>query len=158
MNEYDSGSGARSQKRNVRHSLDDKIQYSLRAEEQLLQSISSHASLPKVLNEISSALDFQIGNVVSLITLPGDDPSELAATAMNAAQFGLHTFCSEGITAENDELLGFLEVYCSVPREPTAEEAELIERAKCLAAIAIKQNEASQGARKRVVEWPDSKN
>ena len=37
-------------------------------DEQLLQSISSHASLPKVLNEICSALDFQIGNVVSLIT------------------------------------------------------------------------------------------
>ncbi len=144
MNEYDFGAGARSQKRNALGGLDDKIQYLLRTEEQLLQSISSHASLPKVLNEICSALDFQIGNVVSLITLPGDDPSDLAAIAMNAARFGLHTFCSEDVAVESDELLGFLEMYCSVPRDPTAEEVQLIERAKCLAAIAIKRhNEAS---------------
>jgi hypothetical protein len=165
MNEYDSGSGARPQKRDGHPSLEDKIQYLLRAEEQLLQAISSHASLPKVLNEICSALDFQIGNVISLITLPGDDPSDLAAIAMNAAHFGLHTFCSGGVDAENDERLGFLEMYCSVPRQPTAEEVQLIERAKCLAAIAIKRhNEASDqdnggghgnlGARKRVLEWP----
>jgi len=144
MNEYDSGPDARPQKRNALGGLDDKIQYLLRTEEQLLQSISSHASLPKVLNEICSALDFQIGNVVSLITLPGDDPSERAAIAMNAAHFGLHTFCSESVAAENGELLGFLEMYCGVPRDPTAEEMQLIERAKCLAAIAIKRhNEAS---------------
>jgi hypothetical protein len=169
MNEHDSGSGTAPQKRNAHRSLDDKIQYLLRAEEQLLQAISSHASLPKVLNEICSALDFQIGNVVSLITLPGDDPSDLAAIAMNAAHFGLHTFCSEGIAAENDEVLGFLEMYSSVPREPTAEEVQLIERAKCLAAIAIKRhNEASHqdnggertnpAAPKRVLEWPASRN
>jgi hypothetical protein len=169
MNEYDSGSGSTPQKRNAHRSLDGETQYLLRAEEQLLQSISSHAPLPKVLNEICNALDFQIGNIVSLITLPGDDPSDLAAIAMDAAHFGLHTFCSEGVTAENDELLGFLEMYCSVERDPTAEEVQLIERAKCLAAIAIKRhNEASdqddggghgnQGARKRVLEWPASRN
>ena len=169
MNEYDSGSGATPQKRNPHRSLDDKIQYLLRAEEQLFHAISSHASLPKVLNEICSALDFQIGNMVSLITLPGDDPSDLAAIAMNTAHFGLHTFCSEGIAAENDELLGFLEMYCSVPRSPTAEEVQLIERARCLAAIAIKRhNEAgdqddgggrrNQGAQKRALEWPASRN
>ena len=169
MNEYDFDSGTRSQKRNAHRSLDGKTQDFLRAEEQLLQSISSHASLPKVLNEICSALDFQIGNVVSLITLPDDDPSELADVAMNAARFGLHVFCSEGITAENDELLGFLEMYCSVPRNPAAEEVQLIERAKCLAAIGIgRHNQASdqdngggrrnQGVPKRVLEWPGSRN
>jgi hypothetical protein len=169
MNEYDSGSGAGPQKRNAHRSFDDKIQYLLRAEEHLLQSISSHASLPKVLNEICSALDFQIGNVVSLITLPGDDSSELAAIATNAEHFGLHTFCSEGIAGENDELLGFLEMYCSVRRDPTTEEVQLIERAECLAAIAIKRrNETShqdngggrrnQATQKRVLEWPASRN
>jgi hypothetical protein len=169
MNECDFGSGATPQKRNAHSSLDGKTQYLLRSEEQLLQSISSHASLPKVLNEICSALDFQIGNVVSLITLPGDDPSELAAIATNAARFGLHTFCSEGVGAENDELLGFLEMHCSVPRNPTAAEVQLIERAKCLAAIAIKRhNEASHqdngderrnpAVPKRVLEWPASRN
>jgi GAF domain-containing protein len=102
-------------------------------------------------------------------SLPGNDPSELAAIVMNAARFGLHTFCSEGVTAENDELLGFLEMYSSVPRDPTDEDLQLIERAKCLVAIAIKRhNEAShqdnggerrnQGVRKRVLEWPVSRN
>ena len=168
MNEYDSGSGGTPQKRNAHRSLDGKTQYLLSAEEQLLQSISSRAPLPKVLNEICSALDFQIGKMVSLITLAGDAPGELAAIAMNAAHFGLHTFCSEGIAAENDELLGFLEMYCAVPRNPTAEEVQLMERAKCLAAIAIERhNEAShqdngggrrnQTTRKRALEWPASR-
>jgi len=169
MSEYDSGSGPTPQKGNPRRSPDDRMRYFLRGEEQLLQSICSHASLPRVLNEICSALDFQIASVVSLITLPDDDPSGLAAIAMNAARFGLHTFCSEGITTENDELLGFLEMYSSVQRDPTAEEVQLIERAKCLAAIAIKRhNEAShegnggvrrdEGAQKRVPEWSAFRN
>jgi len=169
MNEYDLGSGAKPEKRNAHRSSDDKIQYLLRAEEQLLQSISSHVSLPKVLNEICSALDFQIGNVVSLITLPDNDPGELADLAMNAARFGLHTFCSEGVMAENDDLLGFLEMYSSVPRDPTAEEVQLIERAKCLAAIAIEREdepghhgncrkEGHRVSRGRLLEWPASRN
>jgi hypothetical protein len=146
---------------------EDKIQYLLSAEEQLLQSISTGAPLPGVLNGICSALDFQIGNVVSLISLPEDDPSELAA--MDAAFFGLYTFCSEGVVAENNELLGSLEMYCSSPRSPSPRESQWIERAKCLAAIAIKldQEPAHQGhcglrenrpARGRVHEWPVSMN
>jgi GAF domain-containing protein len=107
--------------------------------------------------------------VVSLISLPGDDAGELAAIAMNAALFGLHTFCSEGIIAENGELLGSLEMYSGVPRSPSAGEVQFIERAKCLAAIAIEHhNEAgrvgSRGvpgnrpARGRVLDWPTSMN
>jgi len=169
MNEHDFGSRDRAQKRKAHRHLDDKIQYLLSAEEQLLLSISTRAPLPKVLNEICSALDRQIGNVVSLITLPGDRPSNLAAMAMNAALFGLYAFCSEGVVAENDELLGSLQTYCSVPRSPSAGEFQLIERAKCLAAIAIKRhNEADhqgnrgtperQPVRGRVLEWPASMN
>ena len=151
--------------------LDDKIQYLLSAEGQLLQSISARAPLPKILNEICSALDSQIGNVVSLISLPGDDASELAGIAMNAALFGLHTFCSEGVVAENDGLLGSLEMYCSVPRSPSASEFQLIERAKCMAAIAIKRHHeaghhdddgccthGNRPVRGRVLEWPVSTN
>ncbi len=169
MNKYDFGAGATPQKRNAQGGLDDKIQYSLRAEEKLLQSISAHAPLPKVLNEICSALDFQIGNVVSLIFLPGDDPSELATIAMNAALFDLYTFCSEGVVGENDEVLGFLEMYSCVGRGPDAGEIQLIERAKCLAAIAIKREDeaghrgdrgthGNRAVRGCVVEWPVSTN
>jgi len=148
---------------------DDRIQYLLRAEEQLLQSISTHTSLPKVLNEICSAIDLQIGNVVSLISLPGDDPSALAAIAGNAALFGLYTFYSEAVADENEVPVGFLEMYCSVARSPNASELQLIERAKCLIGIAIQRHQdaaekgnrtvrADTAARGRLPESPDSLN
>jgi len=89
MNKSHSGTGGGSQGRMPPFESEDKIQYLLSAEEQVLQSISTGAPLPGVLDGICSALDFQIGNVVSLISLPEDDPSELAAIAMDAAFFGL---------------------------------------------------------------------
>jgi hypothetical protein len=163
------GSAGKLRKHNANRDSGDRIQYLLRAEEQLLQSISTHASLPKVLNEICSALDLQIGNVVSLTSLPGDDPSELAAIAGNAALFGLYTFCSESIVDENEAPVGFLEMYCSVARSPNAGELQLIERAKCLIAIAIQRHQdgaekgnrkvrADMAARGRLPESPDSLN
>ena len=169
MNKSHSDPRDRPQKRMSPCHSDDKIQYLLSAEERLLQSISTGAPLPEVLNEICNALDCQIGNVVSFISLPRDDASELAEIAINAALFGLYTFCSEGVFAENDELLGSLEMYCSVPRSPSATEFQWIERAKCLAAIAIKldQEAAHPGncdpggnrpVRGRVLLWPVSMN
>ena len=107
--------------------------------------------------------------MVSLISLPTDDASELADIAMSATLFGLHTFCSAGVVAENDERLGSLDMYCCVPRSPSSNEFQLIERAKCLAVIAIKLNKEAddQGscgmrgnwlAPERVREWPVSMN
>jgi GAF domain-containing protein len=83
--------------------------------------------------------------MVSLISLPGDDVvTDHAAISRIAALFGLHAFCSAGVVAENGELLGSLEMYSLVQRRPSAREFQLIERATCLAAIAIKRhNEAS---------------
>jgi hypothetical protein len=167
MNKFDSGSRERPQARRVRRNFDDKIEYLLSTEKQLLQSISIHGPLPEVLNRICSALDCQIGNVVSLISLSTDGASELAEIAMNATLFGLHTFCSTGVVAENDEVLGSLEMYCCVPRSPSASEVRLIERAKCLAAIAIKLDKEAEDqgncgmrgnrpAPERVREWPVS--
>jgi hypothetical protein len=167
MQEYGFDSSDRSQKHATDRNCDDKIQYFLRAEEQLFQQISSRAPLAGVLNGICIALDCQIGNLVSLISLPGDDANELGAIAANAALFGLYTFCSESIVSDNDEILGSLEMYCSERRSPSADELQLIERAKCLAAIAIKRQkdadqQGNQGMRGelslRAVGWPDSKN
>ena len=121
------------------------------------------------MNGICDALDCQIGNVVSLISLTGDDESDPAPIAMNAAFFGLYDFCSERVVSENDELLGALEMYCSVPRHPSASEFQLIEWAKCLAAIAIKLDKEAdrkgncglrgdRPVRGRVREWPVSVN
>jgi hypothetical protein len=113
------------------------MQFSLQAEEQLFRAFSSRASLPDLLNRICSALDCQIGNVVSLISLPGDDATDLAVVAGNARLFGLYIFCSAGVLDENDKPLGSLETYCCVPRSPSPEDFQLIDRATCLAAIAI---------------------
>jgi hypothetical protein len=143
MNEYHSRSRDGSQILRRRSGSDDTIQYSLRGEEQLLQSISARAPLSEVLGRICTAIDSQIGNMVSLISLPGDDVTDHAAIARIAALFGLHAFCSSGVVAENDEVLGSLEMFCCVPRSPSPREFQLIERATCLAAIAIKRhNEA----------------
>jgi len=169
MNEHGFGSRDNSQKRGTNGNCDNKIQYLLDTEEHLLQQISSRAPVPGVLNGICIALDCQIGNVVSLISLPDGGASEAGATATNAALFGLFTFCSENILAENDELLGTLEMYCSVRRSPSAAEYQLIERAKCLAAIALRfeKEPGRQGnygmrgtprARGTVLEWPVSFN
>ena len=169
MGEYSFGSRGRSQERKTHRNDGERTQYLFSAEEQLLHSISARAPLPEVLNGICSALDCQVGNVVSLISLPSDDASELATIAGNAALFGLHTLCSECIVAENGELLGSLEMYCTVARSPSPSEFQLIDRAKCLAAIAIKlDKEAGQQSNRgmgkhgppqeRVLEWPHSRN
>jgi len=169
MDEHGFGSRNRSQRHNAHCNCDNKIQYLLESEEQLLQQISSRAPVPGVLNGICVALDCQIGNVVSLISLPSEGESELGSIATNAALFGLFPFCSEGIVAENHELLGTLEMYCSVRRSPSAAEFQLIERAKCLAAIAIKLDKepgrqgnygmrANPRVRGSVLEWPVSFN
>ena len=169
MKEHDSKIDGRPCEHKLHRHFDDEMNYLLSGEEQLLQSLTTHAPLTKVLNRICSALDSQIGNVVSLISLPGDDPGDHAAIGMAAARFGLHPFCSEGVVAKNDEVLGSLEMYCCVPRSPTAREFQLIERAKCLAVIAIKFDKEADdqghcGMRRnrpvlgRVLEWPGSMN
>jgi len=167
MNEYGFGSSDGPEKREAHRNCDSKTEYLLSTEEQLLQQISSRAPLAGVLNGICIALDCQIGNVVSLISPSGNGTNEFGPIATNAALFGLYAFCTESIVAESDELLGTLETYCSVRRNPSADERQLIERAKCLAAIAIKldkeagrQNSfstlGSRRVRGPVLEWPVS--
>ena len=141
MNEHDFNSHGRPHKRELQLRFDDEIQYLLTEEEQLLQSLTARAPLTEVLDRICRALDLKIGNVVSHIALPEDDEGELAAIGMNAALFGLYEFCSEALVAENDEVLGRLEIYCCVSRIPSADETLWIERAMCLAAIAIQLDE-----------------
>jgi len=105
--------------------IEGKIRYLLSLEEQLLQAISTHAPLPGLLHGICSALDCQIGNVISLISLTGDDISEFAPIAIEAATFGLYSFHSGVIFVDQHEGLGYLEMYCCIPLCPSSE------RAKC---------------------------
>lgn len=156
-------------RRKADHQADEKVQYASSLEEHVLRSISSRAPLPMVLNEICSVLDCQIGNVVSLISFPGDEGGDPAAIGRNAQLFGLYTFCSERVCDGSGELLGVLEMYCSIARSPNASEFQLIERATCLAAIAIKRHKETsiQGKggrrdatpkREWLLEWPVSMN
>jgi hypothetical protein len=145
MSGSNTGTRINSQKRKARREANEKIQYLLGAEEHLVQTIFTRAPLPKVLNGICSTLDCQIGGVVSLISLSAIDKCDSATISLNAALFGLFIFHSGRVLAENNKQLGCLKMYTSVPRMPTAKECQLIERAKCVAAIAIKlENETKQ--------------
>src|ERR1700693_4537460 len=108
MKENEFGSHSESQKRQTQRTFDDKIQYLLSAEEQLLQAISVRAPLAELLDRICSALDCQIGNVVSMISLSGNYTTNIAEIADNAALFGLHIFSTADVVAENGEELGCL--------------------------------------------------
>jgi hypothetical protein len=169
MNIFHSSKRGKARMRGLSCSSDDNIHYLLKSEEEILRSISSGAFLPGVLNNICSALDCQIGSVIALIFLPEDDASELANIATNATLFGLHTFFSAGIVAESSEKLGSLEIYCCDARRPSFRELQLIERAKCLAAIAIQLDHvanhqgnsgmrANRPARGLLLNWPVSMN
>ena len=117
--------------------VEGKIQYLLSFEELVLQAISARAPLPGIFNRICTALDCQIGNVISLISLAAEDAEENDHIAMGATNFGLHTFHSARVNGRGDELLGSLRIYCCVLRCPTSRDLQFIERAICLTAIAI---------------------
>lgn len=151
------------------YSAEGRIQYLLKAEAQILQSISARSPVPVILNEICTALDCQIGNMVSFISLPQDESASVAEIARNAALFGLYIFFSTGVFAGTGEELGSLEMYCCTPRNPSCREVQLIERAACLAAIAMECGlkvghhanhcvPERDPARSNVLRWPVSMN
>lgn len=162
MNKSSSRTGDKSQKRKLNPNLNDKFKYLSRFERHPLK-------VQGVLDGICNALDCQIGNVVSFISLEGNEVNGPSAIAINPELFGLYSFCSEALVAENDEMLGSLEMYCCVPRHPSAREIQKIGRAACLAAIAIQfdTEEEHQGKYEmvgnrsvhgQVIEWPVSMN
>src|SRR5690348_17582183 len=84
MDEYRSRRSDCSQEPQPSPNSEQGIQFAPSLEKQLLQSISAHAPLPEILNQICSALNCQIGNVVSLISLTGDDASKRTGIARSA--------------------------------------------------------------------------
>ena len=121
------------------HYSADRVQYLLKGEEQILQSISARTPISKILDDICHALDSQIGNTVSLISVPGNDSMSATEFSSSAVLFGLHIFLSVVIGAESVEELGSLEMCCCVLRNPSPREFQLVERAVCLAAFVIKR-------------------
>jgi hypothetical protein len=133
----------RSQELWARRDSEDEIQYLLRAEERILQSISARTPLAEILCKICDALNLEIGNVISLACLRDDDHTGQATIGKSAGIFGLYKFCSASVVGGNEEELGSLEMYCCVPRRPFLNEIRLIERATCLAAVAIQRHNGS---------------
>jgi hypothetical protein len=152
-----SDSGPRSHERSVMfsvtHHSEGRMQYLLNFESQILQSISAQKPVPQILNEICNALDSEIANVVSLVTLGALESTNAVDAARSAARFGLNVFFSAGIVADNGETLGSLEIYCCYDQcKPSPRELQMIERAACLAAIAV---ERGMGARPVEPRFPD---
>ena len=136
-----------------------RVHYLLEAEEQILRSIAARAPVAQILNEICTALDCQIGNMVSLISVPEDDATKSAEILQNVPRFGLHIFFSADIFGEFTKRLGFLEMYCCVARDATIHEIQVIERATCLAALAMEcdgKEERRVSCRKLEKELPPS--
>jgi hypothetical protein len=140
MDEYRSRNRERQLIRVPHDHSDGQIQFVLNAEEKILKWISERAPVPEILSEICTALDCQIGNIVSRISLSGEDVTATSEIARNAVLFGLHAFFSAGIFAESSEELGSLEIYCCAPRKASPDDIHSIERAAYLAAIAIERD------------------
>jgi hypothetical protein len=117
----------------------------LNTEQQILQLISAKAPIAKILNEICYALDNQIGNMVSVVSLTEEQPTDVAEIGKNAELFGLHVFFATDIATDRGEQLGTLEMYSILSRKPSPRELLLIARAVCLAAIAVQCRAATIG-------------
>jgi hypothetical protein len=120
------------------HSSDNR-RSSFAEERHILELISLGAPLPGILNQLCTAIDVQIGNVVSLVLLP-DVEYFLGSAAQTALQVGLNVFSSTPILSRDKTLLGKFEIYGCDPRLPTPREAHLIDRVTHLAAIALQRH------------------
>jgi len=122
----------------------DSRRSQLAGERHILELISLGAPLSGILNKLCTAIDCQIGNVVSLVLLPDGDENRLCSVSRSATQVGLHLFSSRDILSRDRVFLGTLEMYGCDPRRPTPQEYKLIQRVVHLAAIAIQRHEQEQ--------------
>jgi hypothetical protein len=131
----------------------DNAQTLLAGEGQLLELISEGAPLPQVLDKVCTALDVQVGNVVSLVLFPDDKEHTLHTVAQSAAEFGLTPFSCTAILSPSEEFFGTLEIYCCFPRKPNLNESELIERAAHLASLAIQHYYHDVNTERCSLDW-----
>lgn len=126
-----------------RHSTDNR--YSPWAEiRHILELIFLEAPLPGTLNKLCAMIDVQIGNVVSLVSLPDEEESHLCLIVQIAMQCGLHVFSSTSILSRDKSLLGTFQIYCCDQRRPTAHEFQLIKRVIHLAAVALQRHKDAE--------------
>lgn len=118
-------------------------------ERHILELISLGSPLSAILNTLCATIDWTIGSAVSLILLPNEQERDLHLIAQSAGDFGLHKFCSAAILSDREDLLGTLEILCCNPRSPTANELQIIERVKHLAAVAMQSRHGGEDAETR---------
>ena len=90
----------------------DNLRTLLTGEGYLLELIFAGAPLPQVLDKVCTALDLQVGNVVSLVLFPDDEEHTLHTIAQSAVEFGLSAFSCTAILSPSAEFFGTLEMYC----------------------------------------------
>jgi hypothetical protein len=134
----------------------NNVQPLLAGEGQLLEMIFEGAELPQILDRVCTALDLQVGNVISLVLLPDDEEHTLHTIEESAAGFGLTAFSCTPILSTDDEFLGTLEMYCCFSRAPNLGENVLIERATHLAALAIQHHNHTMDAESCSPDWNGS--
>ena len=131
----------------------NNVQTLLAGEGQLLELISEGAPLPQILDRVCTAIDVQLGNVVSFVLLPNDTEHTLHTFELSAVTFGLTPFSCKPILSTEEEFLGTLETYCCFPRKPSLTENELLERAVHLAALAIQHYNYDMDPESCSLEW-----
>src|SRR5246500_5000064 len=85
------------------HHESDNAQTLFAGEGQLLELISEGAPLQHVLDKLCTALDVQLGNVVSLVLFPEDEEHTLHTIAQRAAKFGLSAFSCTAILSPSEK-------------------------------------------------------
>jgi hypothetical protein len=102
------------------------------------------APLADTLNKLCIMIETEIGEVVSVVSLPGAGEGCLCPDCQSAMQTGLDVFSSTDILSRDEMLLGTLEIYGCDSRRPTPDEKRMIERVTRLAAIALQRHEDIQ--------------
>ena len=125
----------------------------LRGEKGILELISMGTPLPEILNRLCVAVDLQIANLVSVITLADDETHDLSTITKRAARFGLHVFWCASIPLREEAPLGWLEMYNCVSRDPVPLELQLIERVTHLAALAIQRHNHGEDFQSPSSNW-----
>jgi hypothetical protein len=146
--------------------MEEDFAAALKSEQTILDSISARAPLAKTLSDICGALDCQLGNTVSLISITGGDATSAAECVQPETLLGLQMLSSKKILNDRGEELGLMEIYSCVSRTPTDGELRLVEEAHRLAALAIGREMNGNGransraldnqpVQRRVLAWPD---
>jgi hypothetical protein len=122
-------------------------------ENSILDLISMGEPLPAVLNNLCAAIDLQVGNVITVVSLADEQEHNLQAVTQGALRFGLHVFWSGSVALPDGDRLGSLEAYCCVSRTPTPLDLQLFDRAAYLAALAIRRHHDKKDFEDFYTDW-----